>query len=198
MDASGRVVAKYFEEDYTQRFTASDILIRQFGAAAGAAHTSTETKHLRLSASASSDRVRGGQRIALTLDIEMKPKMHVYAPGVENYIPIDWTITPQEVVTLHPMTAPPSKRLRLEAIDETVPVYEGHLRLVREITLGRENKLRAIAPNGELTIEGTFRYQACDDRMCYVPQTVPLKWTLRVEKHDTERPPAPLQKKLGD
>jgi hypothetical protein len=34
---------------------------------------------------------------------------------------------------------------------------------------------------GAVTIEGTLRYQACDDRMCYVPKSVPLKWTLQVQ-----------------
>jgi len=79
--------------------------------------------------------------------------------------------------------------LRLEAIDETVPVYNGKFRLVRDITIGK-------AYLGTLTVEGTLKYQACDDRMCYVPQTVPLKWTFQVEPHDRERPPAELQRKM--
>jgi hypothetical protein len=52
-----------------------------------------------------------------------------------------------------------------------------------------------LGTNGELTIEGNFRYQACDDRICYVPKTVPLRWTIRVEPLDTERAPAELQRK---
>src|SRR5258708_25157537 len=33
LNRQGVVVAKYFEDDYTQRYTASDILVNQFGAA---------------------------------------------------------------------------------------------------------------------------------------------------------------------
>jgi hypothetical protein len=199
VNPQGRVIAKYFEEDFTQRYTASDILVRQFGAAAAAAHTTAETKHLTISASASADVVRSGQRIALTLDLEIKPGMHVYAPGVEGeYIPIAWTMAQTEAVIVHPVTYPPSTKLRLAAIDETVPVYQGRLRLVRDITVGNDKKLKPVLGTGdELTVEGAFRYQACDDRMCYVPQTVPLKWRLHVEAHDRERAPSELQRNRG-
>lgn len=181
VDPQGRVVAKFFEDDFTERYTASEILVRQYGAAAGSAHTTTDTKHLRLSSASSTDHVRTGQRIALTLDIDLKPGMHVYAPGVEGgYIPIEWKMD-----GAHEMVAPPSKKLHLDAIDETVPVYEGSFRLIRDVTIPKSTK------PGDLTLEGTFRYQACDDRMCYVPQNVPLKWVLHVEKHDRERATTP-------
>lgn len=189
VDLDGRVTAKYFVEDFTQRYMTSDILVREFGAAAGESRTETETKQLKVTSAASTNTVRMGQRIALTLDIEMKPKMHVYAPGVKGYIPIEWQMAPTSVVAAHPVEYPKSKMLRLEAIDETVPVYNGKFRLVRELTIGK-------AYLGMLTVEGSLKYQACDDRQCYLPQTVPLKWTFQMEMHDHERPPEELQKKV--
>jgi DsbC/DsbD-like thiol-disulfide interchange protein len=143
--------------------------------AVASAQTTSETNHLRLSASASPDHVRPGQRIALTLDIELKPNMHVYAPSVEGYIPIVWTMEPNPAIVTQPVVTPPPQMLRLEALDETLPVYSGRFRLKRDINIAADSKLK-----GPLTIEGTLRYQACDDRMCYVPKTVPLKWILQV------------------
>lgn len=32
----------------------------------------------------------------------------------------------------------------------------------------------------QMTIKGTLDYQACDDRLCYLPTSVPFQWTLRV------------------
>ncbi|MBS1873075.1 MAG: redoxin domain-containing protein [Acidobacteria bacterium] len=188
VDPTGKVIAKYFEDDYTQRYMTSDILVRQFGATAGGAHATVETRHLSLSSAASADRVRPGQRIALTLDIELKPSMHVYAPGVEGYIPIEWTMEAGSQSSAHAVEFPAPKRLRLEAIQETVPVFSGKFRLVRDVTIGK-------LPPGPLTISGALRYQACDDRQCYIPQTVPLKWTVNVEPHDRERPPEELRRK---
>ena len=199
VDPGGRVTAKYFEEDYTQRYTASDILVRQFGAATGSAHATAETRHLRLLSSASAASVRSGQRIALTLDIDLKPDMHVYAPGVAGYIPIEWSMATSEAIVAHPVVTPPSKRLHLPAIDETVSVYGGQFRLVRDITIAKDAKLKPLLDsNGNLTIAGTFRYQACDNRMCYLPLSVPVKWTLHVDAHDRERVAPALQRKLGN
>lgn len=95
VDPKGVVKAKYFEDDYRERDTASDIPIRQFGFQPGLAHTTIETKDLKLSLSASAAVVHSGQHIALTLDVELRSKMHVYAPGVQGYIPIDWSMTRQ-------------------------------------------------------------------------------------------------------
>jgi len=31
-------------------------------------------------------------------------------------------------------------------------------------------------------ISGTLSYQACDDRVCYLPQSVPLEWVVPVRR----------------
>ena len=144
--------------------------------AVASAQTTADTKHLRVSASASPGHVRPGQRIALTLDIELKPNMHVYAPSVEGYIPIQWSMAPNAEIVAKPVVSPPPQMLHLEAIDETLPVYSGRFRLARDVNIAAGSKLK-----GAVTIEGSLRYQACDDRMCYVPKTVPLKWTVQVQ-----------------
>lgn len=134
-----------------------------------------ETRHLKLTAGASEHRVQAGSRVSLTLEIELRPRMHVYAPDVEGgYIPIDWTMVESPAWVAGAVAYPPSKRLHLAAINETVPVYEGSFRLVRELTLDKSLK------RGELTVEGSFRYQACDDSVCYRPETIPLRWTFLI------------------
>ena len=92
VDAQGKVVSKYFEDDYKDRVSTADILARQFGAPVAAARGGSETKHLQITTAASNDIARPGLRIALSLDIELKPGMHVYAPGMQGYIPIDWQL----------------------------------------------------------------------------------------------------------
>ena len=39
-----------------------------------------------------------------------------------------------------------------------------------------------------MTIAATLSYQACDDTLCFVPQSVPLSWTINVRPLDVERP----------
>jgi hypothetical protein len=198
IDKSGVVTAKYFETDYRERYTASEILVRQYGEAAGGAGQAVETKHLRLTSSASLGTVHWGQRLALVLEFDLKPGMHVYAPGVQGYIPIELKLRASPAFQAHAPSYPPARKLRLKAIGETVPVYTGRFRVVADITIAPEGQVKPLlSATSELAVEGTLRYQACDARVCYPPETVPLKWVFRYESPDRQRVPADLQRKAG-
>ncbi len=101
LDAKGVIVAKYFEDDYRQRYTSADILAHQFGLIPTSAKSEVEGKQLKLMATASNSIVATGQRVALALDIDLKPNMHVYAPGVEGYIAIDWKMKESDAAVVH-------------------------------------------------------------------------------------------------
>lgn len=196
VDEKGVVVSRKFDED-KQRYTVGSILTETLDLRTGAALSQAETRHLKVTASATNGKVRPGDRIRLLLDIELKPRMHVYAPGVEGYIPIDWKMSDSPAIHAMPTINPPSKKLRLEAIQETVDVYDGRFTLQREVIVAPPaNVKQATNDAGQIVLEGTLRYQACDDRMCYLPQTVPLKWTLQLESPDTQRVPPELQRKV--
>jgi hypothetical protein len=104
--------------------------------------------------------------------------MHVYSPGVQGYIPIEWKLEAGTLAKLHAFEYPPSHQLRLKAINETVQVYLGYLRINREITFGPENALKPWSVPGELILKGSLQYQACDDKKCFIPQTVPAGMAL--------------------
>jgi hypothetical protein len=210
LDAKGVVTAKYFEADYQERITASDILVRQFGATPGRAAaenaasgaSGVEGKHLRVTASTSASFAVGGQKIALVLAVEMPPGIHVYAPGVQGYKPVAWEMLPGPAGLparlFTSVTWPPPKTLHLKAIGETVPVYEKRLRLVREFTLPSDQLLRtATSRDGRMMLEGVFRYQACDATTCYNPESLPVRFSVQVLRHDTERVPEELRRKPG-
>ena len=128
VDAQGRVLSKYFEDDYKDRVSTADILARQFGAPIEVARGAAETKYLQITTAASNAIARPGLRIALSLDIDLKPGIHVYAPGVQGYIPIEWRLDEGgPAAKRHAFEYPRSEMLRLEAIGETVPVYRGYL-----------------------------------------------------------------------
>ncbi len=188
LDAHGVITAKYFEDDYKERETVSSILIQRFGAAAGGQHVTKETKQLSVSMSAGTREIATGQHVALVLDIDLKPKMHVYAPGVEHYIPISWEIEQSDAAKAEAVKWPASKSLHLEVIDETVPVFTNSFRVVRDIVFAPDAKLKTLVnEKGEVTIHGTLKYQACDDKMCFIPASVPLDWTFHYNPLDRQR-----------
>jgi hypothetical protein len=196
LDSKGRVKSKYFEEDYRERYSAANILVREFKQA-GVAGQEIEAKHLKLRTSASNAGLYVGSRVMLMLDITLPPKMHVYAPGVVGYKPVEWSMKESASWIATGAVFPPSKKLRLEAIAETVPVYERTLRITRDLVAGQNAELKpAIGADGSVTVEGVFTYQACDDKVCYVPETVPLKWTFPVIALDSERVPVELRKRV--
>ncbi len=193
---SDRVVkAKYFEDNYRDRFTAGRVLVRTLGSETGAARQAKETPHLRTVSWASDADVRGGNRFSLVLDIELNPKMHVYAPQVEGYIPIDWQIEDAAGITRFEVEYPESRKLHLPAIGETVPVYEGSFRLITDVMIGQPNEIEHLLDdNGHLTLRASLKYQACDDKICYLPASVPLEWTLDFEQHDRQRAPETIRR----
>ena len=192
VDTSGKVVAKFFEDDFKERTPAMEILER-VGGAFGSTPATMEAKHLRFSSSASTNLVHPSQRIALVLDIELTPKMHVYAPGVRGYIAIEWKMS-GTAAKFYTVRYPAPEKLRLKVIKETVPVYRGHVRLTEDVGIGTEAQLKPLLnERGEVALEGSLRYQACDNHECYIPETIPLKWTFKFEPLDRERVPAELQ-----
>jgi hypothetical protein len=196
LDGRGVVVAKYFEDDYRVRDTAASILLREFGLTLPP-KGAIEAKHLQLRISGGENPARPGQRISLAVDIRLPEKMHVYAPGVSGYIPISLKLESSPAFRGDPVTFPPAKTMRLEAIRETVPVYERQLRLLQTITLGSAQQIEPVLdPNRDLTINGELRYQACDDRECFIPETVRFSWTVRILPFDRTRAPEELRRKL--
>ena len=152
---------------------AAGLIVMTTAFAAGAGYPSTEVEGKQLTAmlGASSATASPGQRISLTIDIDLNPGMHVYAPGVDGYIPIEWKMQNSAAATVRPVMFPRSEKLYLKAIDETVPAYQNHFRLTRQIIVAPAGKTP-----GKLTVAGSLRYQACDDRVCYIPQQLQLVW----------------------
>lgn len=195
VDRGGVVKTKFFEEDYRQRQTLAGILAKDYGVVPGAARGTAAAKHVRITTSASTSQVRGGHKMLLALEVDVPKGFHIYAPGVEGYTPVSWTMPESPVVKAEDAKFPKSRILFLQAIDEKVPVYEGKVRIVRDVTLGQDKEvLAATGDSGALTLEGSVRYQACSETLCYPPETVPVKWQLRYEAHDRERAPQQLRR----
>jgi hypothetical protein len=49
------------------------------------------------------------------------------------------------------------------------------------VSLAPAVRERARVAGAALTISGSLRYQACDDKVCYQPVSVPLSWTVGFE-----------------
>lgn len=132
------------------------------------------TPHLSVAASASTASVERGKRLTLFLDVAPNRSIHVYAPGAADYLPVAFKLDPQPGVTIGAVEYPKSEILFFEPLNERVPVYQKPFRLARRITV------TSPLPT-PLTLKGTFDYQACDDKVCFVPKSVDLKWEFHLK-----------------
>jgi hypothetical protein len=192
IDPKGRIVSHHFEEDFRKRLTVGAILSE---ARPDPNAKTFQNDKLRLTASASDAVVRGGEVVRLFLDVRLGQRMHVYAPGVEGYIPVSWRIHDTPAAEIGTSRFPDARKLHLKAIGETVPVYEKTFRIERDIIIqGGKEVEKSLTQDGNLVLQGVFRYQACDDRTCYVPEDVPLRWSFHYQPHDSTRVPPELRK----
>jgi len=197
LDARGVVTAKFFEEDYRVRDTGASILLRKFGLQPVDPHE-VSAKHAVLTTWASGNELRAGQRVTLGVEVGLPSRVHVYAPGVRGYIPVALSLMASPAFRADPPVFPLSKAIELTAIHETVPAYQGRFRVLETVTLGNAQAVEPMLDgNRELTIDGSFRYQACDDRECFPPESVALRWKVKVQPFDRTRVPEELQRKAS-
>lgn len=91
---------------------------------------------------------------------------------------------------------PQANKERVAGDPDLVPVYSGNFRITRELALAAEPQLKSSAgPTGDITVKGSFRYQACTSEVCFPTQNVPLEWTFLMESFDRERVPEELRRK---
>lgn len=179
LNATGVVQARDFEEAYQERASAASLLARTAQQALSGGER-TETKHIVVTTSSSDKTVALGTRFSLYVDVEPKPKMHVYSPEQHDYIPISLALDADPAFKAHPAVFPKAEKYFFKALDETQLVYSKPFRIVQDVTIPvtPATRQRASAAGATLTIKGSLKYQACDDAICYLPVTVPVSWTV--------------------
>jgi hypothetical protein len=118
--------------------------------------------------------VKPGQVVRLFIDVTPRPKMHVYAPGTKDYLPVVLELN-SPGIRAGKLTYPASQDWYFEPTNEHVPVYQTPFRLTQEVAID------ANAKPGTMYVTGVLKYQACDDTICYNPVTAPVSWTLTVK-----------------
>jgi len=143
----------------------------------------TSTSHLTVDSSISRPSAAPGDRLTLTLDVTPRRTLHVYAPGTHDYQVVGLSIDTHPWLRAGPTKYPPSEKYHFEPLDETVDVYSKAFRLAREVTiLDTPDAKKALAGQSSVTIAGQLEYQACDDKVCYSPTKVPVRFTVTLKR----------------
>jgi len=117
--------------------------------------------------------VQPGAKVSLFINVTPNPNIHVYAPGAKDYIQITVKLDAQPNVKVGKLAYPKSELMTFA--DEKVPVFQKPFRLTQDVTVSGSLKAGSTVP-----ISGKVDYQACDDKVCYAPESAPISWTLTV------------------
>jgi hypothetical protein len=120
--------------------------------------------------------IRAGHRRSFRIQVGVKPGYHVQANPVRNasLIPITVELGPSDGVHPNPPGYPPSKLFRIAGGSEDLVVYDGSFFIESSVRVHRAQ------PPGVVVLSGTLRYQACTDKFCLAPRTVPLRVPIKV------------------
>ena len=189
LDPQGRVTSRFFEDFYVERNTVSSLMLKLGAGTASMSTVKASSPHLSVTTYASDAAVAPGNRFALALDVVPRRGIHVYAPGASDYRVITLTLADQPAVRLLPVEYPASEIYFFEPLNERVPVYQAPFTLVQEVILeGTPEAQAALRGRDSLTLSGSLEYQACDDKLCFNPVSLPVSWTLTLSPLVTSRP----------
>ena len=190
VDNQGRVTSRFFEEFYRERNTTTNVMLKLGVGVSPIEAVEGSTAHLKFSAYPSNSSVTVGTRFSLALEVEPGENMHVYAPGADDmgYRVIGFNLAPNPLARYEPVQYPESEIYHFEPLDEHVPVYQERFMLLQEIVMSGDAEAEStMAELGALTLSGTLDYQACDDEICFLPQSIPVSFTLDLTMPDRQR-----------
>jgi cytochrome c biogenesis protein CcdA/thiol-disulfide isomerase/thioredoxin/DsbC/DsbD-like thiol-disulfide interchange protein len=113
-------------------------------------------------------------RVALRVTLPRAFHVNANQPRDPSLIPVVLTVTPPAGVSIAELVYPDPYDLDQIGSPEPLLVYGHEFVIGVVLAIGRD-----VSP-GDLVIGGSLRYQACDDRVCYFPQTAETAWTLPV------------------
>ena len=187
LERDGTVRARFFEDAYEERNTVNSIMVR-LGGKLEVPATRVSAPQMTITSYLTDQVAAPGTRFSVVLDIEPAKDVHVYAPEIKDYRPIALSIAPQSGLLLKAAHYPPSEIYHFKPLDERVPVYQRPFRIVQDVTLDASRDAQAVLKGTtSITFTGTLDYQACDDKVCFNPQSIPLSWTIGVRPLDRER-----------
>jgi hypothetical protein len=182
LDPQGRVKTRSFEDYFVERSTVTNLLLKLGGTADPAvAATKTSTAHLDLTTYSSNPVISPGNRFSVVVSVAPHPKVHVYAPGATGYRAIQVTMVADPRIRALGIKFPEPEIYYFKPLKERVPVFQKPFQVIQELVLeGTPQAQAALRGMDSVTVKGSLNYQACDEKECFNPVSVPLSWTMNL------------------
>ena len=187
VDADGVVTSRFFEAAYQERDTITSVLVK-LGATVDLPATRVAARNLTLTTYVTDQTAAPGTHFSLVIDVVPGPRVHVYAPGVVGYKPIALSIQAQPALVVREAQFPKADDYFFTPLNEHVAVFQRPFRIIQDLAIDPSPQAAAaLKDKTAMSLAGTLDYQACDDKVCFTPQSVPLTWTIGLRALDRER-----------
>lgn len=143
-----------------------------FGAgASGQSLFKNQPQRVAVTGRASAPVTKAGQRLELLVEVKPQPGIHLYAPGNPDYIAVSIGLAAVDGLTVGTPIYPAAEPYFFAPLKESVKVYSKPFQIRVPLTVHAAFLERKSATDG-VTLTGSFAYQACDDKVCFPPQTL--------------------------
>lgn len=125
---------------------------------------------------------RPGEKLEVSLEFDVLETWHINAhkPNEDFLIATELSIPGTPGITVGPARYPKAKSAVLAFSDSPLAVYEGEAKIDLPLAVARDAK------PGVHEIEGSLRFQACNDQVCLPPATIPVRFALTVAGEPVE------------
>jgi peroxiredoxin len=203
-----KILWRFVSEGAELRLTGGAILERSVGANIDAYRGAPQRGAVKVSATASTTAAALGNRLMVAVDIVMPKGFHVYSPDVgKDYRSLGWRMKPSQCWSIGEAAYPEAQWRKLPFSEEKLPVYEGTIRLTRELIV--QPAIRADDPSiydlfrktcldaqSQIAASGVLEMQTCNEHQCFPPKSIPLEWTFKFIAPDRQRSPVDLRREF--
>ncbi|HWP42155.1 MAG TPA: protein-disulfide reductase DsbD domain-containing protein [Blastocatellia bacterium] len=133
-------------------------------------------KVVKVSTGESSYKVKKGSTVEVAIVIDIEDGYHINSnrPAEDFLIPTSLKLERLSGISTGRVTYPKAKVQKFEVSEKPMSVYDG-----KAVIKFTARALRSIAP-GSHTLKAKLTVQACDDKQCLRPQTLPIDIPIEV------------------
>jgi len=120
--------------------------------------------------------IKAGKHEKIRVDVKIKDGFHIQANKLQNefLIPTTLKIVAHNNLKTGKQFFPPVKRFRLQGTSDSLDVFDGSFEISIPVKASKNIK------EGNYNLQAEFRYQACDERICFFPKTIEFSIPVQV------------------
>ena len=155
--------------------TAGAGLLTQAPAARAQSFLKNQPPRIRVEARVDGPITKAPQTVEIALTATPLPGIHVYAPGNPDYIAVSAALAEVPGLTAGAPVFPAGETYFFAPLKESVMVYSKPFVVTIPVKVTPAFlKGRPAGAAATVALSGTVAYQACDDKVCFPPQSVPF------------------------